>query len=159
MAAAYTIAIVPQPILRQLTGRQLTVLRCLLMLASVAKPRPNGRAPRVQPGRAWLAEQAGLSTSHVSRVIKRLREHGLIDYRQQRQGPGQWRTNVYWIGSTLKGVATAIARGLKRPRVEEQAGQPVVVADSEEGESLYMDLEALQRQFERNDRPLKYFRR
>lgn len=104
----------PADLWRKLRSVDFAILDNLAFLSRLrARQSPNG-AHYATPGRAWLAQQCGVSIRTITRRTTRLKRIGALDKFQRRPIDGKWQTNLYALVGRASWLVVRSMQGLHR---------------------------------------------
>lgn len=107
---------------QSLRARDFQLIDLIAFLSKcTARSSPSG-AKYCTPGRAWLAQQLGVSTRTITRATNRMARLGVLQKQQRRPRRGHWSTNLYrlvnragWRAAALCAQVRTLAHRMTQP--------------------------------------------
>ena len=95
---------IPNDVINLMTGLEQRVARTLFRLIMFRKEVCALEYAYVTPPLTWIADQCNTSESVVSRIVKRLEQHGIISVIRRRKANGEYTINKYSIGTLIHAI-------------------------------------------------------
>ncbi len=110
---------IPKHLLCQLVKHEIGICRDLLFLIRKSLKEKKSYLSGCRPGLRWLADRNNTSPTQASRAVRKLKRLGIVGIFQPRTITGEYKTNCYWLGNSLKTAIKTVLnwwRGRDKPK-------------------------------------------